>query len=320
MSGLLLLVLWLVCGALAYGRAYADLSRYDSNASARSLAAIVGLLGPLGMFATFMATREERCGFRFRRPPGVPLALLAALFAVPAFAQDPQTVPPVAPAEALPSPAPPKPKLWSASFEAGPSTVSTPEDLKGYASVRATLTGEPWPGWRVFAQGRADRTTDGSAQTIESFSSFRSAEALGGALYRIGNTPVSVIGVGAMSWSLEEGARFTITDPNLWSFGGGLCLEKWNWWPEGGLACVGVGRWAGRDGVRFDFTYPVKGGVSLVVGTDVSFKKLPDVLRALPGAIAVVTDPTPEQLAGAGQRLPVAVKVGVLVPLKKLGF
>lgn len=256
---------------------------------------------------------------------GLGLALLSAFLALPASPQDLQSVPPQAPPAVEPAPEPtPKPKVWITGLEAGPSTVSTPEDLKGYASVRMTLVGEPWKQWRVFAQARADRTTDGAALTIESFASFRSAEAIVGGLYRIKDTPVSVIGIGAMSWSLEQGTRITITDPNLWSFGGGLCLEKWAWWPEGGLACVGVGRWAGRDGVRFDFTYPIKGGVSLVVGTDVSFRKLPEFLRALPGVVASLpagSQPTADDLTNAvRQRLPVAVKVGVLVPVKKIKF
>lgn len=251
----------------------------------------------------------------------VALALLSVFLALPLAAQDPQSVP--VPPAVEPSPEPtPKPKQWEASFDGGAASVSVPEDgVKGYASLRATLVGEPsWVNLRLIAQARADRTANGAALSIEAFKSFRSIEAGLGALYRIRNSPVSVLGVGSLSWNVESDIK-GLSDPNLWSFGAGACIERFKLWPNGGIACLAGGRWSGKDGIRFDLTQPLDGSadgkVLLAVESTVAFKKLPDLIRAVPSALQaapLTTQPLgQEQIVGIAQRLPVTVKVSVLV-------
>lgn len=243
---------------------------------------------------------------------GLGLALLSVFLALPARAQD--QLPPLAPKEV-------KAKLYSTFVEAGPSTISQPEEgAKAYASVRATLLREDARSRFIF-QARADRTSNGAAFSLDQFRSFRSAEAIAAGFYRLKNSPVSLGAVGTLSWSTER--RLDLRDPQIWSYGGVIALERWSFWPNGGLAVLGFGRWSGRDGVRLSVVQPIKGeAVALAVDGDVSFRKLPEFLRALPGAVAAVpiTAPTAEQLRGVAQRLPVTVKVALLVRLKDFSF
>lgn len=259
--------------------------------------------------------------YKRRRGAGLVVAL-AFLFTLPAAAQ-PDTVPPLAPPETPAPAAPAVPKAWLAAFDAGPLTASTPEELSSYAGVRLTVIGEPRSRLRLGGQLRADRTSNGAAWTLEEFRLFKSAEALAFGTYRIGETPISIGAAGSLSWSIESGIK-SLRDPNLWSFGGIACVERFAWWPNGGLACLGAGRWSGKDGLRVSVTQPLKGeAVLLVVDTDIPFRKLPEFARALPGALAgapLTGPPTPDQIAGIAQRLPIAVKVGLLVRLKGLEF
>lgn len=258
------------------------------------------------------------------------LALLSLFLALPIFAQEPPAIPPVAPPDVQPAPSPspeptptPTPKLWSAVFDAGPLEASTPEELKPYASVRVTVSGEPFPRWHVFAQGRGDRTSDGSAFSIDTFKTFASLEALAGFRYRIGNSPISVGAVSAVTWSRESDIK-SPRDPRLWTVEGIACVERFAWWPDGGLACVGVGRRGpvGGGAVSVSVAQPIKGNVAIVVDFDLPFNKLPEFLRALPGAATSlpVGPPTAEQIRGVAQKLPISVKVGVLVRIKGLDF
>jgi hypothetical protein len=238
--------------------------------------------------------------------------LLLVLLPAPAHAQEPS-----------PSPAP-KPKIWTAELSAGASTISTGEELKPYATLRASVVGDPARGLHVSALGRVDRTSNGTAFSMEEFKSFASIEARLGARYRISDSPVSVGGVGALTWSREKEFK-GLRDPNLWSFFGGACLEKWSFWPAGGLACAGVGRHAGRDGTAVEFGYPVAGNAYLEVTAHLPFEKIPEFIRALPAAarsapLLASGPPTPDQIRGIAQKLPIDVSVRLVYAIQRRRF
>lgn len=278
---------------------------------------VVLLLIGLGVIVT--AWLQRRGG----PSSGLGLALLSMFLALPGYAQDP-AVPPVAPPETPPVPSP---NLWNAALDGGPSTLSTPEELTPYARLRVTLA-RPFgkaDRFRAFVRGDADRTQDGGAFSIETLKTFASIEVGAGVLYRVGNSPVSVGGVGGVTWSRESAIK-SPRDPRLWTGLALLCVERFAWWPNGGLACAGFGQRGPAGGLAgvVSITQPLKGGVALTVDFDLPVNKLPEVIKALPSAAQAAPlptgPPTAEQIRGVAQKLPIAIKVGVLVRLKELAF
>lgn len=219
-------------------------------------------------------------------------------------------------------PAPsPKPPVWTVSADIGPATISTNGETKPAPFARATISGEPWLRWEFGARGDLNRTTNGGdALTIQDFTSFASLEAGAWVRYRLGNSPVTLGGVGAVTWSRED-AIASPKDPRLWTAEAIACVDRFPWWTAGGVACLGMGYRgpASTTGGSFSFsaTQPLGGPVYLTVDFDLPFNKLPDLAKALPAIAAQVPPrgaaPTPEQVRAAGQSLPVAVRVGVLV-------
>lgn len=218
----------------------------------------------------------------------------------------------------------PKP-VWTVTADAGPATVSTNEETKPSPFARLTVSGEPWLRWEFGGRGDLTRTTDGGAFTIEDFTSFASIEALAYARYRIKNSPVTIGAVGAVTWS-REASITSPRDPRLWTAEAVLCLDRFVWWSQGGIACLGAGKRGpvGSGGaVSFSATQPIQGNVYLTVDADIPFVQLPAFARALPGAITsapLTGPPSPEQIRGVAQKLPIAVRVGVLVRLKSFKF
>lgn len=246
------------------------------------------------------------------------LALLSAFLALPAAAQGTVKLPVTDVA----------PKRTFFSVEAGPSSVSTPspEDtsidhptIELYGTARVNFSGYfSNDRIRVIAYGELDRVTDGSAFSIADFKSVRGARGKAAVFYKIQNWPVSIGAVGGLNWSLEHAK---MRDPQNWDFGGVLLLERFNWWPNGGVAGIGLGRWEGRNGMRFEVRQPLESHTAAYVKFTVPFEKLPDFLRKLPGAVTTIPvtgqPPTLQEIAGIRQRLPVSVSVGVLVTLKE---
>jgi hypothetical protein len=226
---------------------------------------------------------------------GERMRIFVVLLALPVYGQEP-----------APSPAP---KAWGVLLDAGASEVSTPEALKTYATARATLTYDPSLHFQAFGRGQIDRTSDGSALSIADFTTFASVEAIVGGRYRIGDSPFSIGAIGAVTWAREDKIT-TPKDPRLWTGEGIVCVERFAWWPEGGLACAGVGQRGPVGGlaVSVSVVQPIKGGVLMTVDFDLPFTKLPLILRSG----AVPTAPTAAELAAAAKKLPIVVKVGLL--------
>lgn len=235
------------------------------------------------------------------------LALLSAFLALPALAQDLKL-------------APEKPAtVWTVDVLGGPSTSGVGDEVKPYVTGRVTVFADPSINWQIFGRGEIQRTPNGGdAFSIETLKTFASVEGLVGARWRIKGSPYFSLGaVAGASFSRESDIK-SPRDPRLYTAEGLLCGERFKFWPAGGLACLGVGHRgpAGGGAVSLSIAQPLGGPVLLTVDADVPFNQLPEFIRALPGAATsapLTGPPTPEQIRGIAQRLPIAVRVGVLV-------
>ena len=67
-----IIILWIICGVLAYGRTLADFQRsypiiaHESRRSDMVFAFIIGCTGPIGLFISLLLTIRSKTGWMWR--------------------------------------------------------------------------------------------------------------------------------------------------------------------------------------------------------------------------------------------------------------